>query len=309
MTPSRGPGRRRAPWRSIVFTTEILFGLATLAAGYTPAQPEWNRPVPPFRIAGNLYYVGAKEVASYLITTPAGHLLLDSGFAETVPQVERNLKALGFDPKDVRVLLNSHAHYDHAGGLAALKRLTGAKLYASTADAPQLERGGLDDFAFGDRFPFEPVTVDRRLADGEVVELGGTRLKALVTPGHTRGCTTWTTPVREGDAAWNVVFLCSLTAPGYRLVGNPAYPRLLDDYRASIARVRALPCDIFLAPHGSFFDLEGKRARLGKGPNPFVDPGALRRHADEQAAALETELQRQSKAAPIEGPSRPPGRP
>ena len=199
--------------------TPILVALAALLLGdaapqvrsFTPATGEWNQPVKPFRIAGNVHYVGASEVAAYLIATRDGLVLLDSGFAETVPQIEANIRALGFRLEDVRVLLDSHAHYDHAGGLASLKRLTKAPLHASAAEKPLLARGGLEDPAFGDRFPFEPVTVDRTLADGEVLSIGGTRPTAHVTPGHTKGCTNWTTRVEEAGATLDVVFACSLS--------------------------------------------------------------------------------------------------
>lgn len=234
-----------------------------------PVSRSWNQPVPPFRIAGNLYYVGASDITSYLITTPKGHILIDGGFVETVPMIVANIGTLGFDVKDVKILLNSHAHYDHAGGLAELKRITGATFYATAGDLPQLARGGLDDPQFGDQFPFPPVFADRILRDGQKVSLGGTTLVAHLTPGHTRGCTTWT--MKAGGL--DVVFVGSPTVPPqYRLTDNPRYPDAVSDYRRQFATLKSLSCDIFLASHGNFFDLEKKRAALGDAKvNPFVD--------------------------------------
>ena len=241
-----------------------------LAMQSDPVSRSWNQPVEPFRIAGNLYYVGASDITSYLITTPKGHIVLDGGFVETAPMIVANIRKLGFDVKDVKILLSSHAHYDHAGGLAELKRITGATLYATAGDLPQLARGGLDDPQFGNQFPFPPVTADRILRDGQKVSLGGTTLVAHLTPGHTRGCTTWTMKVNGLD----VVFVGSPSVPSqYRLTGNRAYPDAVADYRRQFEILKALPVDIFLASHGNFFNLEKKRAALaGDGAaNPFID--------------------------------------
>ena len=248
----------------------MLLLIFLLAMQADPVSRSWNQPVEPFRIAGNLYYVGASDITSYLITTPKGHIVLDGGFVETAPMIVANIRKLGFDEKDVKILLSSHAHYDHAGGLAELKRLTGATLYASAGDLPQLARGGLDDPQFGNRFPFPPVWADRILRDGQKVSLGGTTLTAHITPGHTRGCTTWT---MKADS-YDVVFVGSPSVPGdYRLIGNRAYPDAVSDYRRQFEILRSLECDIFLASHGNFFDLEKKRALLNGdgGANPFVD--------------------------------------
>ena len=223
-----------------------------------PVSRSWNQPVEPFRITGNLYYVGATDITSYLITTPKGHILLDGGFVETAPIILANIRKLGFEPKDVRILLSSHAHYDHAGGLAELKRATGATFYASRRDLPQLARGGRDDPQFGDRFPFPPVHADRIVDHGTRISLGGTTLAAHITPGHTPGCTTWTTRIGKRD----VVFVGSPTVPSqYRLKNNPRYPNAIDDYRAQFRILKRLGCDVFLASHGNFFGLEEMIAR------------------------------------------------
>jgi metallo-beta-lactamase class B len=229
----------------------LLFA-SSLFAQSDPVSRSWNQPVEPFRIAGNLYYVGATDIASYLITTPKGHIVLDGGFVETAPMILANIRKLGFDPKDVRILLNSHAHYDHVGGLAELKRATGATFYASRRDLPQLARGGTDDPQFGNKYPFPPIMADRIVDDGTRVSLGGVTMVAHMTPGHTPGCTTWTTRVGKRD----VVFVGSSSVPSeYRLKNNPRYPNAIEDYRANFRTLKSLECDIFLASHGNFFGL------------------------------------------------------
>jgi metallo-beta-lactamase class B len=239
----------------------------------------WNQPVEPFRIVGNVYYVGAVEVTSFLITTSHGLILLDGGFPETAPEIERNIVKLGFRLHDVKILLSSHAHYDHAGGLAELKRATGAKLYAGTGDVAQLARGGADDPQFGNKYPFPPVAVDHALRDGERIMLGSTTIVAHATPGHTRGCTTYALRTAGHD----IVFVGSPTAPeGYRLVGNPAYPDAVSDYRRQFAVLESLPCDVLLAAHGSFFNLTEKRKT-----HKFVDRNEYRKFVAEMKAAFE----------------------
>lgn len=239
----------------------------------------WNQPVTPFRIIGNLYYVGASDIASFLIVTPAGDILLDGGFVETAPQIEANIKKLGFRLSDVKILLNSHAHYDHAGGLAELKRVTGAKFYASVGDAPVLQTGGRGDPSFSSAVTFPPVKPDALLRDGSGVMLGGTAVTAHITAGHTKGCTTWTTMVQENGKRYHVVFVCSASVlPGIRLVNNPTYPAIASDYENTFRVLCALPCDVFLGAHGSFFNLTAKREALLRGakPNPFIDPAGYR---------------------------------
>lgn len=223
-----------------------------LAAQPDPVSRSWNQPVEPFRITGNIYYVGASEITSFLIATPKGHIVLDGGFVETAPMILANIRKLGFDPKDVRILIHSHAHYDHAGGLAELKRATGATFYASRRDLAQLARGGTDDPQFGDKYPFPPIMADRIVDDGTRISLGGVTLVAHMTPGHTPGCITWT--MRAGKR--NVVFVGSSSVPSeYKLTGNPRYPNAVEDYRASFRKLKSLPVDVFLASHGNFFGL------------------------------------------------------
>jgi metallo-beta-lactamase class B len=279
-----------------------LFLASLPAAQYAPANAKWNQPVPPFRIADNLYYVGAEGVASYLITTPAGDILLDTGFRETTPLVEASIRQLGFRVEDIRILLISHGHFDHVGGEATMKAATHAKLLVNPAEAPLLERGGKGDFAFADRLSYPPVTPDGLLKDGEAVRLGGVALVPHFTPGHTKGCTTWTMTVQDGERPRQVVFACSLSTPDYQVVNNPAYPGIADDLTHSFATMRALPCDIFLAAHPWEFELDRKRQALHTAksgdPNPFIDPQGYRAYIDRAQTALAQVVSEQTKAVP-----------
>jgi len=281
-----------------ILTSVVILSFAPALFGQRDAteRAEWNQPVDPFRIIGNIYYVGVTGLASYLITTPHGHVLLDGGFAESAPIIERNIATLGFRIQDVKYLLNSHAHYDHCGGLAALRRISGAQVVASRPDAEVLESGRQKNYSSPDSL-FPAVKVDRLISSGESVQLGGVTLTAILTPGHTKGCTTWTTPVEDAGKTYQAVFYCSTSVAGYPLVDNARYPQIVSDYERSFAVLRQLPCDVFLAPHGSFFHLMEKRARLAKsGPNPFVDPSELRSFVDQSEKEFHQELKRQTAA-------------
>ncbi len=287
----------------------IMAVLAAAMAGVTAtAQPldrsatmnmfdAWKAPVPPRHLIGNLYYVGAIGVSSYLITTPEGHVILDSGFEETVPIIARGVEELGFKMGDVKLILSSHAHIDHTGGHAALQRLTGAKVVASAADARVLESGGAEDFIPmpKDLVAYEPVNVDAVVQDGEAVDLGGVRLTAHVTPGHTRGATTWTMDVEDGGRSYRVVFFSSASInPGTRLTGrDAAYPGIADDLERTFGRLKAMRCDIFLAPHGGQFAMAEKFARLEKGEpaaQVLVDPEGWRAAVEGQERAFRAAL-------------------
>src|ERR1041385_5962610 len=267
-------------------------------------SPEsWTRAGAPFRIIGNLYYVGGEDLTSYLIATPQGLILLDGGSAQLAPVIQRNIEELGFKISDVHILLNSHAHLDHAGGLGYLKKLSGAKMIASEGDRPLLERWGRDP-QFGESLAFPAVHVDQIIHDDETVELGGVAMRAVLTPGHTPGCTTWTMTVTEGSRKYDVVFLCSTSAPErYRLVNNKDYPQIASDYDRSFARLKHLHCDIFLAAHGSFFPPKGTSAQLKAGvrPNPFIDPDGFRWFvaASEREFRQKLQEQRTSNAYPL----------
>lgn len=276
--PRRYNGRMRTIAAAILALTA-----ATLHAQSDPVSRSWNQPVEPFRIIANVYYIGASDIASYLIATAKGHIVIDGGFVETEPMILRNIEKLGFDPHDVRIILNSHAHYDHAGGIAALRDFTGATLIVSERDAPMLARGGKDDPQFGNRFPYPPVEPDQLLREADRIALGGSILTAHLTPGHTKGCTTFTMKARERGRIYDVIFVCSTSVPdGYRLAGNAQYPEAADDYRRTFATLRSLPVDVFLGAHGSIFDLAGKMQRRAKGEtaNPFVDPAGYKQYLD-----------------------------
>lgn len=234
-----------------------------------------NQPVEPFKIIGNIYYVGASDVTSYLITTPQGHILIDGGFEETVPQIKANIARLGFKLEDIKILLINHAHYDHCGGLAELKKLTGARLFASPPDTPVLEDGGISDFRFGGDKPlFTPVKVDEILKDGQEIKLGGTILKTYFTFGHTKGATSWTTDISENGKKYKVAFISSVTTLDYSLINNPKYPNIAEDFARTYKTLKGIKADVFLSSHGGFFDLTEKaeKLRAGAKPNPFIDP-------------------------------------
>lgn len=254
----------------------------------------WNEPVEPLRLIGNIHYVGVAGLSAFLITSDQGHVLIDGGLEETAPRILANIRALGFDPRDVRLLLNSHAHYDHAGGLAELKRATGAPLWIARGDADLVQRGGRGDFFFGDREPYPPAAVDSVFEDGVTIELPGhAPLRAHATGGHTRGCTTWQTSVIENGRRYDVLLTCSFSILDYRFTPPESYPGIAADFARTFARLESLPCDVFFAPHPGFFDLAGKRRRLTGGENPFVDPEGCRRYIQRGKQAFETALERQ----------------
>lgn len=260
---------------------------------WTKVRAEWNRPVAPFRILGNVHYVGTAGIAVYLITSPEGHILIDGGMEESAAQVAANIEKLGFRLRDVKILLINHAHWDHSGGLAELKRLTGARLLASAADKPGLEAGRLD-YRPDIGISAPPVKVDEVIGDGTKIELGGNRLTTHLTPGHTKGCTSWTMRAPPGGESLTVLFACSLTVADQPLTPGHGYDAAPADFRATFARLRAMRADVFLGFHPAVFDFEAKRARLQAGDaKAFVDPGELRRRVDAAEAAFDAELAEQ----------------
>lgn len=266
----------------------LVLSSIALAQNKSDQRAAWNAPVKPFKIIGNVYYVGA-HVSSFYIQTPAGAILLDGGLPETAPLIEKNIAKLGLSIKNVKFLLNSHAHYDHSGGLAELKKLSGARMVASAGDAPVLASGQ------GQFMPFPPVHVDRVVQDGDAVKLGGVTLTAHITPGHTKGCTTWTMPVTDAGKTYQVVFYCS-TSVVDKLVNNAAYPGIVADYEHSFAILKKMPCDIFLAPHAQFFRLDEKRAELAAGKqDAFVDSTEMRRFVDESEQGFHKQLAAESR--------------
>jgi metallo-beta-lactamase class B len=281
-------------------THRLLLSFAVAAALVQPPA-EWTEPFPAFKIAGNLYYVGSKGLANYLIATPQGHILINSDLDANVPLIKDSLEKLGFKLADVKILLISHAHWDHDAGSATIKRLTGAQYMVMDADVPVVESGGKQDFNYGkDASTLYPATkVDRVLHDGDKVTLGGTTLVAHLTPGHTKGCTTWTMTVEEAGKRYDVVIVGSPNVnPGYKLVANSAYPQIADDYERGFRVLKSLPCDIFLGAHGAYFDLETKYARMKTaGVAAFVDPAGYAAYVADRERAFRDELAKQKRGA------------
>lgn len=274
--------------------------LAT-ATGVASAQadPSWTKPYPPFHIAGNLYYVGTAGLANYLITTPQGHILINSDLEANVPMIRASVEQLGFKFSDIKILLISHAHWDHNAGSAMIKQLTGAKYMVMDADVSVVESGGKTDFQYATdtNALYPPTKVDRTLHDGDEVKLGDAVLVARLTPGHTQGCTTWTMRVKDGDKTYNAVIVGSPNVnPGYKLVGNALYPQIATDFEKTFKVLKSLPADIFLGAHGSYFDMDAKYARMKAGAaTPFVDPDGYKKYVDEREKAFRSTLARQQK--------------
>jgi metallo-beta-lactamase class B len=278
------------------------------AQSYGHNNPEWTTPIAPFRIADNLYYVGSRDLATFLIVTPKGDILINSGLTTSPPLIVKSISQLGFSIRDVKILLISHAHFDHDAGSAELKRLSHAEYMVMEGDVANVRSGGATDFAYpGDRYP--STMVDRILHDGDQVALGGVVLTAHKTPGHTQGCTTWTMKVVSGGKPRDVVIVGSWNVSGdFRLVdrpGHPAsYPGIAADYERGFADLAALPCDIFLGAHGAYFNMLKKlaRAQAGEGDAVWIDPDGYRKALAEKHQAFETELKRQEGAAAAVNP-------
>lgn len=279
----------------------MIIGALLLAAPWLHAQtnPDWITPIAPYRIAGNLYYVGSRDLASYLIVTPQGDILINSNLESSVPMIRAGVERLGFKFKDIKILLISHAHFDHDSGSAELIRQTGARYMVMDGDVSVVESGGATDFAYG-KDTYAPAKVNRILHDGDAVKLGGTVLIAHKTAGHTRGCTTWTMQVKEAGRALDVVIVGSWNVnPGWRLVDRPdqpaSYPGIAADYRRTFATLKRLPCDIFLGAHGAYFGMLAKldRIKAGARENVWIDPSGYQAAVAEREQAFETELKRQ----------------
>jgi metallo-beta-lactamase class B len=279
----------------------MILALAFAGSALAQASSDWTEPFPPFHIAGNLYYVGSKGLANYLITTPQGNILINSDLEANVPMIKSSIEKLGFGFIDTKILLISHAHWDHDAGSAAIKEATGATYLVMDADVPVVESGGKSDFQYGSTAAslYQPVKVDRVLHDGDEVKLGGTVLVAHLTPGHTKGCTTWTMKVTQGGQSYNVVIIGSPNVnEGYKLVHNAAYPQIAEDYERMWRVLKSLPCDIFLGAHGNYFGLEEKYARLKEGgANPFIDPDGYKKYVAQKEQDFHAELAKQKAAA------------
>lgn len=272
--------------KTIIFCAAIL----SLSFVFWPARTQnlsdrksllesWNKPFKPFRIIDKIYYVGTNNLACYLITTPGGHILIDTAMQESAPIIRANIEALGYKLRNIRIILSSHAHFDHVAGHADMMAATGAKVYATEADAATLESGGTK--GFHPLTPYKPVKVSRVLKDGDIVRLGNVALTAHLTAGHTEGNTTWTTTVEENGKKYDVVFVGSMSInPGVRMVNYPPWPKIAEAYAKSFRVLKELPCDVFLGPHAPFFDMEEKVRRLEADPktNPFIDPDGYRNY-------------------------------
>jgi metallo-beta-lactamase class B len=255
----------------------------------TEPRDQMNRQFPPHKIVGNLYYVGSPILSSFLITTPEGHILINSAYEATVPAVRASIEQLGFRMSDVKILLGSHAHGDHMEGDALVKEMSGAQVMAMEQDVPALQKimpGG------------KPHPIDKVLHDGDRVTLGGTTLVARLTPGHTRGCTTWTLKVQDGSKTYDVVIVGSVGVnPGFILVNNKDVPQIAEEYRRSFRILRSLPCDIPLGSHPAMYGMAEKHAKLGKSPNPFIDPQGYRTEVNLMEQVFNTEVARQQREA------------
>jgi metallo-beta-lactamase class B len=274
-----------------------LAPIAALTLVQTPNPANWTNPVPPFHVIDTVHYVGTEDLASWLITGAEGHVLIDSGVEQNAPHILAGITTLGFEPRDVKFLLTTQAHFDHVGAHAALKSATGAQIVASAADAKLLEDGGKSDYLFGPTGLFRPVNVDRRVADGDVITLGGVQLRAHLTPGHTPGATTWSTTVKGDDGQpLQAVFVASTHVnEGTKLVGNAVYPRIADDFAGSIKRLSMMKVDVFLAAHMSSMQgiAKSARAKAGAKPNPFIDAAGFKAYIERSRQAFNTELKRQ----------------
>jgi metallo-beta-lactamase class B len=293
--------------RSYLLLVSALFSLVQSPA-LTPDPPiacsscdEWNRPLDPFRVFGNTYYVGTAGLSAVLVTSDDGHVLLDGGLPQSAPVIDANIRRLGFRTEDIQLIVNSHEHYDHAAGIAALQRASGATVAASPEGARALELGASlphDPQPTADKFP--PVKNVKVIRDGETLRVGPLAITAHFTPGHTPGATTWTWRSCEGARCLNVVYADSLSAvsdEGFRFSGDGTRPSIVETFRRSFDVVEALPCDVLLVPHPFVMGMDEKRARQLKDPsvNPFVDAGACKAFAARQRTAFEARLASEKK--------------
>ncbi len=268
--------------RAIVFLL-----LSSLAIAQN--NPEWKRPFPAHKIAGNLYYVGTEDLACFLLTTPQGHILVNTGLADSTPLLREGIRKLGFKIEDVKILLTNQAHLDHVAAMSEIRKISGARVYATEADAPMMEDGGKSDPYFGREFWFTPVKVDRRLKDGDTVALGGTELRVVLTPGHTKGSVTYTTTVVENGRKLSVV-LANMGTAVMPLVGNTKYPNIASDFEQCFAKQAKLTPDIWVAAHASQYGM-ARKLKAGS----FIDPEGYKQAVQRFEQSFRKELERQRK--------------
>jgi len=268
----------------------LLFAAMTAALCLASYNAEWNKPFPPHRVIGNLFYVGTNYLSSYLIATNEGHILINPSYEETVPLIEASVEKLGYHLKDVKIILISHAHDDHCAGLAKMKELTRAKVMVMDGDVKEIEDGGVSDFHYKD-MRWTPVKVDRILHDGTEVTLGGVTMTAHKTAGHTKGCTTWTTRIANRDV---VIVGSPNVNDGYKLLYNDKYPNIVADYEHTFAVLKSLRCDIFLGAHPAYYNMEEKYRRLMQGgSNPFLDERGYQSYVEDREVAFKNALRKE----------------
>jgi len=289
----------------LAFVAAIAFAGATPLPAFAAHSADYMKylvPFPAHKIAGNVYFVGSKGQASYLITTPQGNILVNSGVVESPPMIKASIEKLGFKYSDTKILLISHAHFDHDAGSAQVIKETGAQYQVMDSDVDVVESGGKTDFAYGDKGPdmLYPATKARVLRDGDTVSLGGTVLTAHKTPGHTKGCTTWTLKVNEGGKSLNVAIVGSPNVNGgFVLVGNKKYPNIVADYEKTFRELKALPVDIFLGAHGDYYGMPAKYEKMqAGGGNTFIDPAGYKAYVTSREAAYRKELAKQKAGTP-----------
>jgi len=286
--------------------TAALCALALFATGaqaqtlkdfLATVMQKWTAPFEPFQLIGNIYYVGTEGIAVYVIKTSQGLILMDTAMPQSTGTIKDSITKLGFKVADIKIILNSHAHIDHTGGFAELKKETGAQLVAGERDKPLLEGGYYPGDEKNEDLAFPPVKVDRVVKEGDTVTLGDTTLIAHATPGHSPGCTSWEMTVKDGDQSREVLFFCSGTVALNRLVGQPTYPGIIEDYRATYAKVKAMKVDVLLGPHPEVYGMQAKRAQMKDGaPNPFVKPGELATYASGLSEEFDKQLAKQTAA-------------
>jgi metallo-beta-lactamase class B len=294
-----GDLKRRGTALLLLFLVALVASIdAQKAQSALPERSDYLQSFPPHRVIGNIYFVGSKSLGIYLITTSKGDILINTGLEDSVPMIEHSVAKLGFRFADIKILLISHAHFDHDAGAARIKQLTGAAYEVMDADVPVVESGGRKDFFYGNDpdMLYAPAKVDRVLHDGDTVKLGDTVLTAHLTPGHTKGCTTWTMKAEDGGSTYDVVIVGSPNMnPGYKLVNNAAYPQIANDYEKTFQLLRSLHCDVFLGAHGDYYNMEAKFARLHAGSaNLFIDPVGYKNYVDDRERVFRAELVRQS---------------
>ena len=261
------------------------------------AMQKWTAPFEPFQLIGNIYYVGTAGIAVYVIKTSQGLILMDTAMPQSTGMIKDNIAKLGFKVSDIKLILNSHAHLDHTGGFAEIKKETGAQLVAGERDKPLLEGGYYPGDEKNQDLAFPAVKVDRTVKEGDKVTLGDVTLTAHATPGHSPGCTSWEMSAKDADQTREVLFFCSGTVALNRLVGQPTYPGIVDDYRATYAKAKAMKIDVLLGPHPEVYGMQAKRAQMKDGaPNPFVKPGELATYITGLSDDFDKQLAKQTAA-------------